>query len=709
MSSVKVALRIRPLSAKERLNCNRKCVSVLSNGNTPQIILHPDRKFTFDYIFDDDSSQKEVYDTCVKPLLHNFIDGFNATILAYGQTGSGKTYSMGTGLENEMNFENQGIIPRAIYELFSILKKKNSLEYKYKLSVTYLELYNEDLNDLLNPKIKQISNNNINPSQGGVNANTVTLQIREDANGIINWYGVSEVEIESPEDLLSLLEKGSLIRSTGSTDMNMSSSRSHAIFSINLKQEILQEEDNLKNENNNEINNDDIITNDKEYNDENKNNITMNENNIENNNKKDDDKKEKWICLSSKFHFVDLAGSERLKRTGAIGERVKEGITINQGLFALGNVINALTDESHPDRHVPYRDSKLTRLLQDSLGGNSKTLMLSCISCCELDYNESLNTLRYANRARMIKNEAIINRNYRNTDIDYQEFIRMKEEIARLKNELLKAKSNNKNNENNNSDENDETEVENNIDDENGIENQADNDIFDIKDRKKQNDLLREKILNQQCEIEQLNLKINFYESQMCDLKNEIVKAEVERDSLVLNLKLSNYESDDIKGEIRKKIDRILGNAISTNNIDDDNNDNDDNNNNDKYENNKEDKKEFIENEFVESYIRKIENLKEKCMNLEKDLNIQYLINNQSLSKFSMYHDIIMGIDECYSQKKIVPVMDKAREEIQKQIEIVEKKKRDVKIKKETSINKKDDEEVFLLLYINKFYILNFG
>ncbi|ORX84455.1 kinesin-domain-containing protein, partial [Anaeromyces robustus] len=363
MSSVKVALRIRPLSAKERLNCNRKCLSVINTNNTPQVIIQPDRKFSFDYIFDENASQKEVYTSCVKPLLLNFIDGFNATILAYGQTGSGKTYSMGTGLETEIISENQGIVPRAIYELFSILKKKSNLEYKYKLSVTYLELYNEDLNDLLNPKLKQVSNN-INPTSGNINSN-VTLQIREDANGIINWYGVTEIDVDTPEELLNLLEKGSLIRSTGSTDMNI--------------------------ENKNENNEDD----------------NGNKDEKENNDK---NKEKKWICLSSKFHFVDLAGSERLKRTGAMGERVKEGITINQGLFALGNVINALTDELHPERHVPYRDSKLTRLLQDSLGGNSKTLMLSCISCCELDYNESLNTLRYASRARMINNEAVINR-----------------------------------------------------------------------------------------------------------------------------------------------------------------------------------------------------------------------------------------------------------------------------------------------------------
>lgn len=537
----------------------------------------------------------------------------------------------------------------------------------------------------MNPKIKQPSNNNVISSSVGINPNT-TLQIREDANGIINWYGVTEINVESPEELLSLLEKGSLIRSTGSTDMNMSSSRSHAIFSINLKQEILQEDDKIKNDNDNneETNkNSNNSENDKDK-EENKENEAINENNSDKKNE------EKWICLSSKFHFVDLAGSERLKRTGAMGERVKEGITINQGLFALGNVINALTDESHPDRHVPYRDSKLTRLLQDSLGGNSKTLMLSCISCCELDYNESLNTLRYASRARMIKNEAIINRNYKNTEVDYQEFIKMKEEITRLRNELAKLK-----NKNNEKDENGNI-IENNngssyneeLANENNINNLSEDDFLDIKDKKKQHDLLREKVLNQQCEIEQLNLKITFYESQMCDLKNEIVKAEVERDSLVLNLKLSNYESDDIKGEIREKIDRILGNTLSTNEIDSNNYDDDKNN---------EDKKENIENAFVHKYITKIENLKEKCMNLEKDLNIQYLINSQSLNKFSMYHDIIMGIDECYSQKKIVPVIDKAREEIQKQIEIVEKKKRDnhdVKLKKDNSMDKRDDDEV---------------
>lgn len=558
----------------------------------------------------------------------------------------------------------------------------------------------------MNPKIKQVSSNNINPASININANSnsTTLQIREDANGIINWYGVTEIDVESPDDLLSLLEKGSLIRSTGSTDMNMSSSRSHAIFSINLKQEILQENEtgDIYSNNNNT----------KQC--ENENEKINNENNdIFNNNK------EKWICLMSKFHFVDLAGSERLKRTGAMGERVKEGITINQGLFALGNVINALTDETHPDRHIPYRDSKLTRLLQDSLGGNSKTLMLSCISCCELDYNESLNTLRYASRARMIKNEAIINKNYKNAEVNYEEFLKIKEENERLKSEIIKLRyKQNNNNENceenvinfgrsnsNIMSHNPNYKINNNdksiiINDEKlfalnensfnlNIDTQINNDIIDIKDKKKQTDLLKEKVLNQQCEIEQLNLKINFYESQMCDLKNEIVKAEVERDSLILNLKLSNYDSDDIKLEIKEKIDRIIGNSKILS-------DNDEENNDDNINNSNNNMKEDIKDNFIKKYIKKIEDLREKCMNLEKDLNIQYLINNQSLNKFSMYHDIIMGIDECYNQKKIVPVIDKAREEIQKQIELVEKKKRDYqesKIKKDNMDDKKDSSD----------------
>ncbi|KAL6607622.1 hypothetical protein LY90DRAFT_222651 [Neocallimastix californiae] len=229
------------------------------------------------------------------------------------------------------------------------------------------------------------------------------------------------------------------------------------------------------------------------------------------------------------------------------------------------------------------------------------------------------------------------------------------------------------------------------------IDTQINNDIIEIKDKKKQNDLLKEKVLNQQCEIEQLNLKIIFYESQMCDLKNEIVKAEVERDSLILNLKLRNYESDDIKDDIKEKINRIIGSSKIFS-------DNDENNNeNDKTE--KEEKKEDIENRFIIEYIKKIENLREKCMNLEKDLSIQYLINNQSLSKFSMYHDIIMGIDECCSQKKIAPVIDKAREEIQKQIEMVEKKKRDyqnLKLKRDNSDDKKDSsEEIFYDIPMN--------
>ncbi|RKO94152.1 P-loop containing nucleoside triphosphate hydrolase protein, partial [Blyttiomyces helicus] len=309
------------------------------------------KSFTFDHVFDHDRSQQELYRECVEPLVDRFMEGFNATVLAYGQTGSGKTYSMGTGLDDMIEEERVGIVPRAISYLFESLTAQADRapdEFKYKVFVSFLELYNEDLVDLLNPRSRDASG-----GWGG-------LTIREDGMGNIVWQGVKEEEVDSPEELLGYLQRGSLCRTTASTEMNASSSRSHAIFSVILKQERWAGGS--------------------------------------------------WHNLVSKFHFVDLAGSERLKRTQAEGDRKKEGISINQGLLALGNVISALGDETRKASHVPYRDSKLTRMLQDSLGGNSQTLFLTCVSPSDTNYGESVNTLNYANRAKNIKNRAVVNR-----------------------------------------------------------------------------------------------------------------------------------------------------------------------------------------------------------------------------------------------------------------------------------------------------------
>ncbi|RIA98533.1 P-loop containing nucleoside triphosphate hydrolase protein, partial [Glomus cerebriforme] len=333
------------------------------------------RSFTFDYVFPSETEQEEVFQDCASPLIDKLIEGYNVTILAYGQTGSGKTYSMGTALDgSNIPPEHQGIVPRAIQMLFTDLneRKEKNPSYQFDVYVSFLELYNEDLIDLLNPQSRE--NNKKGKSE---------LMIREDANGQIYWAGVKEVLVSSPDELLGQLQKGSLCRTVASTDMNMVSSRSHAIFSVILKQTKIENLDDNK-----------------------ENDVPPVEATIS---KRKSKQKSLTSKVTSKFHFVDLAGSERLKRTNAVGDRAKEGIAINGGLLALGNVISALGDESRKVTHIPYRDSKLTRLLQDSLGGNSQTLMLACVSPADSNFMETLNTLKYANRARNIKNKVSVN------------------------------------------------------------------------------------------------------------------------------------------------------------------------------------------------------------------------------------------------------------------------------------------------------------
>ncbi|KAI9256701.1 hypothetical protein BY458DRAFT_519321 [Sporodiniella umbellata] len=369
-TAVRVGLRVRPLTQKEQLTNCAECISFIPDE--PQILVGADKSFTYDYVFNSETHQRDVYKEAAAPLLEKFVEGFNATILAYGQTGSGKTFSMGTGLESTTNPEHEGIVPRCMVDLFEKLNRQaeNHQEFSYEVYVSFLELYNEELIDLLNPLKKK----------------GAEVTIREDIAGNIYWSGVREEPCKSPEELMSYLAKGSLCRTTGSTDMNSVSSRSHAVFSVILKLQKSVEEP----------------------------------------------------MLTSKFHFVDLAGSERLKRTNAQGDRAKEGISINAGLLALGNVISALGDESRKNSHVPYRDSKLTRLLQDSLGGNSQTLMLACVSPSDSNFMETLNTLKYANRARNIKNRVTINQEFAGSSIEVNQ---LKSQLARLRLELASARA----------------------------------------------------------------------------------------------------------------------------------------------------------------------------------------------------------------------------------------------------------------------------
>ncbi|KAM9410412.1 kinesin-like protein kif7 isoform 2-T2 [Pholidichthys leucotaenia] len=344
-SAVQVAVRVRPLLPKELLHCHESCIT--TDPELRRVTLGHDRHFLCDFLFEETCCQEEVYSVSVQPLIDAFFQGFNATVFAYGQTGSGKTYTIGEANICSFRDEEQGIIPRAVADIFKLLDENDLTDFSVRVS--YLEVYKEEFKDLL--EVETASND---------------IHIREDKGNIV-LCGVKECEVEGLDEVLSLLESGNTARHTGATQMNPNSSRSHTIFTVYMDQR----------------------------------------------------RGSFRLCgtaassgpqmLSSKFHFVDLAGSERIVRTGNTGERLKESIQINSGLLALGNVIGALGDPKRKGSHIPYRDSKITRILKDSLGGNSKTLMIACISPSSSDFDESLNTLNYASRARNIQNRATVN------------------------------------------------------------------------------------------------------------------------------------------------------------------------------------------------------------------------------------------------------------------------------------------------------------
>uniref|UniRef100_A0A6Q2YV55 Kinesin motor domain-containing protein n=1 Tax=Esox lucius TaxID=8010 RepID=A0A6Q2YV55_ESOLU len=363
---VRVALRCRPLVTKEINEGCQTCLTFVPGE--PQVIVGTEKAFTYDYVYDPASEQEEVFNSAVLPLLCGLFKGYHATVLAYGQTGSGKTFSMGgTYTSAQENEPTVGVIPRVVKWIFQEMEKRTDCEFS--LSVSYLEIYNEDILDLLCPSVSKDKPSAIN--------------IREDPKEGIKIIGLIEKEVFSAQEMVGCLELGNSARTVGSTAMNAASSRSHAIFTITLEQRRGVDKSNVV----------------------------------------------------SKLHLVDLAGSERQKKTKAEGDRLKEGISINRGLLSLGNVISALGDESKKGSFVPYRDSKLTRLLQDSLGGNSHTLMIACVSPADSNIEETLNTLRYADRARKIKNKPVVN-----VDPQAAEMKRLKQQVQELQVMLLHAR-----------------------------------------------------------------------------------------------------------------------------------------------------------------------------------------------------------------------------------------------------------------------------
>ncbi|XP_077978007.1 kinesin-like protein KIF27 isoform X2 [Glandiceps talaboti] len=386
---VKVALRVRPLLPKEKLHHHQICVKVLAGSN--QVVLGKDRAFTFDYVLSAKSSQDETYRTCVEPLLQSCFDGYNATVFAYGQTGSGKTYTITGSNAFDMTEEEEGIIPRAMKQMFQMIEANHNRDTTVRTS--YIEIYKEELKDLLD-----------------IETASKDLAIREDDKGNTVLTGIKEMQCDSVDDVMNCLDTGSANRHTGTTNMNEHSSRSHTVFSVIIEQRWQGNTSMAPSKAESEGDSED----------------------------EDDDSDSSTTThfMSAKFHFVDLAGSERAHRTGNIGERFKESIHINSGLLALGNVISALGDTKKKATHIPYRDSKITRILKDSLGGNANTVMIACVSPSSVNLDESLNVLKYANRARNIKNKPIVNRDKQSIKLE-----EMQTEIQALREQLQRQKS----------------------------------------------------------------------------------------------------------------------------------------------------------------------------------------------------------------------------------------------------------------------------
>ncbi|XP_067297023.1 kinesin-like protein KIF16B isoform X3 [Pseudorasbora parva] len=384
MASVRVAVRVRPMNRREK-DLSAKCIIEMEGNKTTITNLKiPDgvtgdsvreraKTFTYDFSYDSSDckntsfvSQEKVFKDLGTDVLKSAFEGYNACIFAYGQTGSGKSHTM-MGIPGDL-----GLIPRICEGLFSRISGMTRRdEASFRTEVSYLEIYNERVRDLLRRKL----------------AKTYNLRVREHPKEGPYVEDLSKHLVQNYSDVEELMEAGNINRTTASTGMNDASSRSHAIFTINFTQAKFDAE--MPSE------------------------------------------------TVSKIHLVDLAGSERADATGATGVRLKEGGNINKSLVTLGNVISALADlsqeggNSHLKKKqvfVPYRDSVLTWLLKDSLGGNSKTIMIATVSPADINYGETLSTLRYANRAKNIINKPTINE-----DSNVRLIRELRAEIARLK------------------------------------------------------------------------------------------------------------------------------------------------------------------------------------------------------------------------------------------------------------------------------------
>ncbi|XP_036278313.1 kinesin-like protein KIF1A isoform X32 [Pipistrellus kuhlii] len=382
-ASVKVAVRVRPFNSRE-MSRDSKCIIQMSGSTTtivnPKQPKETPKSFSFDYSYwshtsPEDinyASQKQVYQDIGEEMLQHAFEGYNVCIFAYGQTGAGKSYTM----MGKQEKDQQGIIPQLCEDLFSRINDTTNDNMSYSVEVSYMEIYCERVRDLLNPK------------------NKGNLRVRE--HPLLGPYveDLSKLAVTSYNDIQDLMDSGNKARTVAATNMNETSSRSHAVFNIIFTQKRHDAETDITTE------------------------------------------------KVSKISLVDLAGSERADSTGAKGTRLKEGANINKSLTTLGKVISALAEmDSGPNKNkkkkktdfIPYRDSVLTWLLRENLGGNSRTAMVAALSPADINYDETLSTLRYADRAKQIRCNAVINEDPNNKLIR-----ELKDEVTRLR-DLLYA------------------------------------------------------------------------------------------------------------------------------------------------------------------------------------------------------------------------------------------------------------------------------
>ncbi|XP_033159947.1 kinesin-like protein KIF3A [Drosophila mauritiana] len=364
IENVRVVVRTRPMDKNElsagalsaiSVDKINRAITVMKPNATAN---EPPKTYYFDNVFDGGSNQMDLYVDTARPIVDKVLEGYNGTILAYGQTGTGKTYTMSGNPDSP---QTKGIIPNAFAHIFGHIAKAKENQ-KFLVRVSYMEIYNEEVRDLLGKDVGK------------------SLEVKERPDIGVFVKDLSGYVVHNADDLENIMRLGNKNRAVGATKMNQESSRSHAIFSITVERSELGEGD-------------------------------------------------VQHVRMGKLQLVDLAGSERQSKTQASGQRLKEATKINLSLSVLGNVISALVDGK--STHIPYRNSKLTRLLQDSLGGNSKTVMCATISPADSNYMETISTLRYASRAKNIQNRMHINEEPKDALLRH-----FQEEIARLRKQL---------------------------------------------------------------------------------------------------------------------------------------------------------------------------------------------------------------------------------------------------------------------------------